>query len=95
MRENLRLLKSGGKTFSETVNISINQTLARSINTTVTTALVLVSVYIIGVPSIKAFVLPIIVGILAGAFSSICLAGPMWDLFRNAKDGTKAKAKPE
>ena len=87
VRENLRFNKSDPKPFSETINISVSQTLIRSINTTVTTLCVLVCVYIIGVPSIKAFVLPIIVGIIAGVFSSLFLAGTLWALF----DGLKNK----
>jgi len=89
VRENLRLLKGSNKSFKEIINTSVTQTLARSINTTVSTLFVLVCVYIIGVPSIKAFVLPIIIGILAGVFSSLFLAGTLWDLF----DGLKNKKK--
>jgi preprotein translocase SecF subunit len=87
VRENLKLPQHKGKPFSEIINISTSQTLARSINTTLTTLFVLLCVYIIGVPSIKAFVFPIIVGIGAGVFSSRCLAGTLWDLF----DGLKNK----
>jgi len=87
VRENMRLLKGSNKSFAEIINISVTQTLARSINTTVSTLFVLVCVYIIGVPSIQAFVLPIIIGILAGVFSSLFLAGTLWELF----DGMKNK----
>jgi len=89
VRENMRLLKGSGKTFKEIINISVTQTLTRSINTTVSTLFVLVCVYIIGVPSIQAFVLPIIIGILAGVFSSLFLAGTLWELFDSLKSGKK------
>jgi preprotein translocase subunit SecF len=94
VRENLRLLKGSDMSFGEIINKSVNQTLSRSINTTLTTIFVLGCVYIIGVPSIKEFVLPIIVGILAGVFSSLFLAGTLWDLFDGLKNKDK-KAKPE
>jgi len=90
VRENMRLLKGSNKSFAEIINISVTQTLARSINTTVSTLFVLVCVYIIGVPSIQAFVLPIIIGILAGVFSSLFLAGTLWDLFDGLKNKKKA-----
>jgi preprotein translocase SecF subunit len=95
VRENLRLTKGSGKSFAEIINISVSQTLSRSINTTLTTMFVLGCVYVIGVPSIKAFVLPIIVGILAGVFSSLFLAGTFWDLFdglQNKKGRTEKAA---
>ena len=87
VRENMRLLK--GKPFGEVINISVTQTLSRSINTTVSTLFVLVCVLIIGVPSIQAFVLPIIIGILAGVFSSLFLAGTLWELFDGLKNRKK------
>ena len=87
VRENMRLLK--GKSFNEIINISVTQTLTRSINTTVSTLFVLVCVLIIGVPSIQAFVLPIIIGILAGVFSSLFLAGTLWELFDGLKNRKK------
>jgi len=63
--------------FSVTVNNSLNQTLVRSINTSITTLLVLVAVYFLGGNSIKEFVLALIVGILCGSYSSIFLASPL------------------
>jgi len=85
VRENMKLLKD--KSFRDIINISLNQSLTRSINTTISTLFVLVCVYIIGVPSIQAFVLPIIVGISAGVFSSLFLAGSLWEWL----DGLKNK----
>ena len=93
IRENMKLKKGSGMAFSEIVNLSICQTMARSVNTTTTTMLVLLCVYILGVTSIRNFVLPLMVGIGSGLFSSICLAGPLWDFFKRDGKGIKEKAK--
>jgi len=63
---------------AEITNTSISQTLARSINTSLTTLLTVLALYIFGVESIKEFTLPIIVGLLGGTYSSIFIAGPLW-----------------
>ena len=86
VRENVRLVKK--EEFSVTVNRSIWQTMGRSINTSLTTLFTLVVLYIIGVQSIKEFALPLIVGIVAGTYSSIFIAGQFWVLFK----GKDAKA---
>lgn len=64
------------------VNKSINQTLSRSIFTSLTTFIMVAALYILGVTSIREFALPIMVGIVCGAYSSVCLAGAMWYVFR-------------
>lgn len=76
IRENL-LNQRGKENFSETVNRSINQTFARSINTSLTLVLVLVALLIIGPPSLKYFVLAILVGTITGTYSSIFVASPL------------------
>jgi len=86
VRENVKLKKGSGMKFNEIVNISINQTLARSINTTLTVLMTIACVMILGVASIRTFVLPLFVGISSGMFSSICLSGPLWDLFTGDKE---------
>lgn len=80
VRENVKIVRNA--TFAEKVNISINQTLLRSINTTVTTLLTIGMIYLLGVQSIKEFAFPIIVGIVAGLYSSIFLAGSFWTIFK-------------
>ncbi len=76
IRENRReMLKADRK---EIVNLSITQTLARSINTSLTTFVMVLVLYILGVASIKEFALPIMVGVICGAYSSVCLAGTIW-----------------
>ena len=65
------------------INVSITQTLSRSIFTSLTTLVMVVCLYIFGVTSIKEFALPLMVGIVAGAYSSVCLAGGFWYVLRN------------
>lgn len=64
--------------FADTVNMGIHQTLARSFNTTLTTLFTIGMIYIFGVESIRNFALPLIVGIVAGLFSSVFLSGLLW-----------------
>ena len=66
----------------EVVNRSITQTMSRSIFTSLTTFIMVAVLYVLGVTSIKDFALPLMVGIVCGAYSSICLAGSMWYIFR-------------
>jgi preprotein translocase subunit SecF len=77
VRENRKML-GDAMSFADTVNLSIHQTLTRSISTTTTTLITAVAVYIFGVDSIRNFALPLIIGIVAGLFSSIFLAGVFW-----------------
>ena len=83
IRENTRFLKKVA--FSEVVNKSIWQTVARSINTSLTTFFTLVVLYIIGVQSIKEFALPLIVGIVAGTYSSVFISGSVWAMLKGDK----------
>ncbi len=64
----------------EKINKSISQTFARSINTSLTTIFTVGAIYVIGVPTLKEFALPMLIGILAGAYSSICISGSVWYL---------------
>jgi SecD/SecF fusion protein len=64
------------------VNDAVNQTLTRSIYTNITTLASIMVLYIVGVASIKEFTLPMMVGIVAGTFSSVFLTGPLWYLMR-------------
>jgi len=76
IRENLRL-RSRKTSFADVVNLSLNQTFARSINTTLTTMLPLVAIAIFGGSSLKVLALTLLVGFTIGAYSSICIAGPL------------------
>jgi preprotein translocase subunit SecF len=75
VRENLH--KKQHLTFKELINISINETLTRSINTSLTTFMVLLSVFIFGGETIRFFVLALILGVLIGTYSSIFIASPL------------------
>lgn len=77
------------KHMGEIANNSIWQTMTRSINTTITTLLTIGMVYKIGVSAIKAFALPIIIGIVVGFFSSVFVTGPLWATWRDS--AVKAK----
>ena len=77
------------------VNLSVQESLSRTLNTTITTLLTIVTLYIMGVDSIKQFALPLIVGIVAGTYSANLINGYVWALLmdcRDAKKRTKAKA---
>lgn len=68
-----------GEGRANVVNMSINQSLTRSLNTTLTTLITISCVYFLGVDSIKEFTLPIIIGLVAGTYSSVFLAAPLWN----------------
>ncbi len=81
IRENLAV-SNKGTNLAELVNASINRTLTRSIYTNLTTLASILVLYIVGVTSIKEFTLPMMVGIVAGTFSSVFLTGPLWYIMR-------------
>ena len=87
IRENLGTM--GKSDLKEVVNASISQTFTRTIYTSLTTFVMVLVLYIIGVPSIKEFALTLMAGILCGAYSSVCITGPLWLLLK--KIGTKKK----
>lgn len=82
IRENLKKI-ARKETLEDVVNKSITQTLSRSIFTSFTTFVMVVVLYILGVSSIKEFALPLMIGIVSGTYSSICLTGSLWWLLRN------------
>lgn len=74
-RENLLMAKE--ETFEETVNKSVNQCLTRSINTSATTFLVLLAIFLFGGETIKYFILALMIGVVVGTYSSIFIASPL------------------
>ncbi len=76
IRENIRYMKRG--TLKETIDRSITQTLGRSLMTSLTTIIVMVPIVIIAGESIREFVFPLMVGVLAGTYSSICVCSPVF-----------------
>lgn len=80
IRENLNTEKK--TELKEIVNRSINQTLSRSLFTSLTTFIMVLVLYIMGVTAIREFALPLMVGILCGTYSSICITGALWYVLR-------------
>ncbi len=83
VRERLRLGHEA--TFEETVNVSLNQTLVRSLNTSLTTMLVLFALYLFGGESIRNFTLALLIGIASGTYSSIFVATPLLVVYERWK----------
>jgi preprotein translocase subunit SecF len=81
IRENLIIQK--GKSLGDIINISINQTFARSINTSFTLFIVLVAMYLFGASTLSYFVLLILVGTIIGTYSSIFMASPLLTYLQN------------
>lgn len=90
IRENKKNDKTNAE-FGEIVNTGIHNTLGRSINTTLTTLFTIGMIYILGVDSIKDFAFPLIVGIIAGLFSSVFVSGMLWDMLVKILPKKKAK----
>ncbi len=90
IRENLGIMKGKGETYENIVNTSISQTFTRTIYTSLTTFVMIFILYIMGVTSIKEFALTLMCGIVCGAYSSVCITGPLWYFFKT-KLGKKEK----
>ena len=89
IREELRL-KTKETDLAEVVNRSITQTLTRSIYTSLTTFVMVAVLFILGVSSIKEFALPLMVGIICGAYSSVCITGALWYVMKTKLKKKKA-----
>mgnify|MGYP000724316864 CR=1 FL=1 len=89
IREELRY-KTRTTDLAEVVNKSITQTLTRSIYTSLTTFVMVAVLFVLGVSSIREFALPLMVGIIAGAYSSVCITGALWYVMK-----TKLEKKAE
>lgn len=95
IRENLKLF-GNRKDLAEVVNLSITQTFTRSINTSLTTFIMVFVLFIMGVSSIREFALPLMVGIVCGTYSSVCLTGALWYMMtvkKNPEKQTKNQGK--
>lgn len=93
IRENLRLRK--GSTFAETCNISLLETLARSVNTVLTVEFVLVSVYLLGGTSLRDFTFAMIIGVTVGAYSSIFNASQLMVVLKNREERRLAQRRAQ
>lgn len=94
VRENLKE-KRHDQTIEEIVNLSITQTFTRSVNTSLTTFVMVLVLYIMGISSIREFALPLMVGIVCGTYSSVCLAGSLWFEMNRRREKALAAAKEE
>lgn len=70
---------------AEIVDVSVTQTLSRSINTSLTTFLMVVMLAIFGVDSVREFAVPLMAGIIGGAYSSVCITGALWYFFEKRR----------
>ena len=95
IRENIQKgdVKKKGLDFA--VNEAISSTLTRSINTSITTFITVFCLFLFGVSSIRDFSMPLMVGIVSGAWSSVCIAGPLWYDFVNMSKKRKEKLSAE
>jgi len=91
VRENRKYV--GKSSFEEVCEKSVRQTLRRTVNTTITTLIALVVLYILGADSIKAFAIPLMIGVIVGTYSSVMLAAPLWKLIRGNGSATVKKSK--
>ena len=92
IRENLKGIKEQNpESLREVANQSITQTLSRSINTSLTTFIMVFVLWILGVTSIKEFAMPLMAGIICGAYSSVCITGALWYTFKVKFAGKQKK----
>lgn len=90
IRDNAKKYPVSVMSTDELVDRSVKESIGRTINTTITTLIMILMLYILGVESIRIFAFPIIIGILAGTFSSMIIAPSVWALL-SKKFGTKAR----
>lgn len=93
IRENIRFRKK--ESYEEIVDNSIKQSLARSINTLLTTLMAIVTLYIFGVEDVKVLAFPLIIGIISGTYSSIFIASPLWYMFISKGKDKNPSYKPK
>ena len=98
IRENLEM-PGARRDLRHCVNAAISYTLTRSINTSLTTFITVLMLFVFGVSSIRDFTMPLMVGIVSGAWSSVMVAGPLWydlvQIFEKKKAEKAAQAKAE
>lgn len=94
IRENMKGRKKT-ETISDLADRSIWETMGRTINSTITTLITIVLIYILGVSTIRNFALPLIVGIIIGAYTSIFIASSFWAVWRESEARQRAAAAQE
>lgn len=84
IRENMKLKKvKDSQSLREVANASLTQTLSRSINTSITTFIMVFMLWLLGVATIRDFSLPLMVGLISGSYSSICVATQLWYVMKH------------
>ena len=90
IRERLRTM-TGRQDLAELVNDCITETLSRSVNTSLTTFIMVFVLYLMGVSSVREFAMPLMVGIVCGAYSSVCLTGAIWFMMDRKRVAARKK----
>ena len=94
IRENLSMPSLENLSNKEIADLSIKQTLNRTLNTSITTILAIFMLALIGVPQMSEFVIPILIGLLAGTYASIFISAPLWaTMMRGGKHSIRERAK--
>lgn len=95
IRENMKGIKvKDSNDLREIANKSLTQTLSRSINTSITTFIMVFMLWLLGVATIRDFSLPLMVGLISGSYSSVCIATQLWFVFKR-KIGKHKIADPQ
>ena len=93
IRENNKLYPEMG--LRELINTSVNQSLGRTIKTTVATFLAIIAIVVVaeffGLSTLRSFAIPMAVGIISGCVTSVCLSSPLWYSWKKATDAKKAQ----
>lgn len=92
IRENRKGMRKDNIDYVKLIDDSITQSIRRTINTSLTTLVTIILLYILGVEDIRVLAFPLIVGVIAGTYSSMFIASPIWYLL-NIKDNPKYKPK--
>ncbi|HEY8390887.1 MAG TPA: protein translocase subunit SecF [Clostridia bacterium] len=95
VRENLKNPNNAELSYAKIANKSVKESFWRTFNSSLTTLFIITILAIIGVPSIREFALPIIVGLVSGIYSSLCLAPSVWTLLQSKKKRAKGDQKEE
>ncbi len=93
IRENMKIMSVEKDGYDKIVDTSISQTFTRNIYTNLTTFVTILMLYILGVASLKEFTFTLMVGVVAGTYSSICITAPLW-LWLRKKIGAKEETAP-
>ncbi len=91
IRENTKAADFNAITRAELVTASVRQSMGRTINTSITTLITIVALYILGVNAIKEFALPIIIGLLSGLYSANLINGYLWAMMESIRPRKKVK----